>query len=184
MIFRIQMGARFTRLREREKLPNLGFKQYAQGFVDLIIVPYQLANSVNPTLNRGFTTLSFNAGGKFGLITKFLGGNFGINANPQLDMLLILDGSDSKALEEVTIRNVSPAILDALPRTARGYIGGGIKIEIPLNDFMLSFDIRRYYKLGSGEELVGLTDRTMFSIGGIAMGSIFKNRKKKERKKE
>jgi hypothetical protein len=71
-----------------------------------------------------------------------------------------------------------------LPRTARGYIGGGIKIEIPLNDFMLSFDIRRYYKLGSGEELVGLTDRTMFSIGGIAMGSIFKNRKKKERKKE
>jgi hypothetical protein len=100
------MGARFTRLREREKLPNLGFKQYAQGFVDLIIVPYQLANSVNPTLNRGFTTLSFNAGGKFGLITKFLGGNFGINANPQLDMLLILDGSDSKALEEVTIRNV------------------------------------------------------------------------------
>ncbi len=180
--FRIQLGSRFTRLKEKEKLPNLGFKSYAQAFVDLIIVPYQVANSVAPTQNKGFTTLSFNAGGKLGLITKIFGGNFGISANPQMDMLLILDGSDSKALEEITIGTVSPAILNALPRSARGYIGGGLKIEIPLNDFLLSFDIRRYFKMGSGPELDGMTDRTLFSIGGVAMGSIFKNRNKKKDK--
>jgi hypothetical protein len=129
--FRIQLGTRFTRLKENEKLPNLGFKSYMQGFVDLIIVPYQVGNSVDPTQNRGFTTLSFNAGGKFGVITKFMGGNFGISANPQLDMLLILDGSDSKALEEATLRTVSQAALDAMPRSARGYIGGGVKLKFP-----------------------------------------------------
>ena len=180
--FRMQFGARLTRLKENEKMPNFGFKSFAQGFVDLIVVPYQVANSVNATQNKGFTTLSFNAGGKFGIITKFMGGNFGITANPQVDMLFILDGGNSKALEEVTIRNVSTTVLDAMPRSARGYVAGGLKIEIPLNDFMISFDIRHYFKLGSGAELEGLTNNTLFSIGGIAMGSIFKNRNKKKDK--
>lgn len=180
--FRVQFGARFTRLKEREKLPNLGFKSYAQGFADIIILPFQVSNSVDPTENKGFTTLSINAGGKFGIIGKFMGGKFGISANPQLDMLLILDGANSKALEEVTIRNVSTALLDALPRSARAYIAGGVKIEVPLNDFILSFDIRRYFKIGSGPELAGLTDRTQFSIGGVATGTIFKNVKRKKDK--
>jgi hypothetical protein len=181
--FRLQFGARFTKLKEREKLPNLGFKSYSQGFVDFVILPFQVSNSVDPTQNKGFTTLSVNAGGKFGIITKFMGGNFGINANPQVDMLLILDGSDSKALEEVTLRNVSTTILDALPKSARAYIGTGVKIEIPLNDFIISFDIRRYFKMGSGPELEGITDKTQFSIGGIATGSIFKNSKRKNKEK-
>jgi hypothetical protein len=182
--FRIQFGARFTRLKEREKLPNLGFKSYAQGFADVIVLPFQVSNSVNPTQNKGFTTLSINAGGKFGIITKFMGGNFGISANPQLDMLLILDGSDSKALEEITIANVSTAVLDAMPRSARAYIGGGVKIEVPLNDFIISFDVRKYFKMGNGPELEGLTDNTQFSIGGVATGTIFKNVKKKKSKEK
>jgi hypothetical protein len=36
--------------------------------------------------------------------------------------------------------------------------------------------------MGSGPELAGMTDNTLFSIGGIAMGSIFKNRNKKKDK--
>ena len=182
--FRLQFGVRFTRLKEREKLPNLGFKSYAQGFADIIILPFQVSNSVDPTQNKGFTTLSINAGGKFGIISKFMGGNFGINANPQVDMLLILDGTNSKALEEVTLRNVSAAVLAATPRSARGYVGAGVKIEVPLNDFIISFDVRRYFKMGSGPELAGLTDKTQFSIGGIATGSIFKNSKKKNKDKD
>lgn len=181
--FRVQFGARFTRLREKEKFPNLGFKSYAQGFADIIILPFQVINSVDPSQNKGFTTMSINAGGKFGIITKFMGGSFGISANPQLDMLLILDGTDSKALEEVTLRTVSTAVLDAMPKSARGYIGGGVKVEIPLNDFILTFDIRRYFKMSNGPELEGITDKTLFSVGGVAMGSIFKNNKKKEKDK-
>jgi len=177
--FRIMLGGRFTQMKEREKYPNLGSKTFMQGFVDLIIVPYQVENSIAG--NKGFTTLSLNAGGKFGVITKFLGGKFGITANPQVDMLFIMDGSNSTALEEVTLKDVSN--LASLPRTARGYIGGGLKVEIPLNDFVISFDFRRYFSAGSGPELVGLTNRTLFSFGGVATGAIFKNRTKKKNRK-
>jgi hypothetical protein len=36
--------------------------------------------------------------------------------------------------------------------------------------------------MGSGPELAGLTDRTQFSIGGVATGTIFKNVKRKKDK--
>lgn len=186
--FRIQFGARFTHLKEKEKFPNLGFKRFAQGFVDLIIVPYQVENSVDPNNNTGFTTLSLNAGGKFGIMTKFMGGTFGMTINPQVDLLFIVNAPNSNALEEViygeTTINNSAANLAALPQTARGYAAGGVKIEVPLNDFVLSFDIRRYYKIGNGEEMPGMTNNTLFSVGGVAMGSILKNRKKKDKKRK
>lgn len=186
--FRIQFGARFTHLKEKEKFPNLGFKRFTQGFVDIIIVPYQVENSVDPNNNTGFTTLSLNAGGKFGIMTKFMGGTFGATINPQLDFLFIVDAPNSTALEEViygeTTINNSAASLAALPQTARGYVAGGVKIEIPLNDFVLSFDIRRYYNIGNGEDMPGMTSNTLFSVGGVAMGSILKNRKKKEKKRK
>lgn len=174
--FRIQFGGRFTRLSEKEKNPNIGIKSFAQGFLDIIIVPYQIQNSVAG--NKGFTTLSLNAGGKFGFMTKFMGGTFGATLNPQLDMLFIMDSPGSTSLEEVTQLNLTN-LQNLTTKTARGYVAGGLKIEIPLNDFLLSFDIRRYFKMGSGAELEGLTSNTLFSIGGVAMGSIFKNRNKK-----
>ncbi len=181
--FRIQMGARFTHLKEKEK-QLLGTKRFAQGFVDLIIVPYQVENSVDPNNNTGFTTISLNAGGKFGIMTKFMGGTFGATINPQIDMLFIMDGPNSTSLEEVVYSsNTVVNNLASLPQTARGYVAGGLKIEIPLNDFLLSFDFRRYFKLGEGEELAGLTNNTLFSVGGVAMGSILKNRKKKKKRK-
>jgi hypothetical protein len=180
--FRIQFGGRFTHLKAREKNPNTGSKTFAQGFLDIIIVPYQIENSVNPTDNKGFTSLSLNMGGKFGVMGKFMGGTFGITANPQLDLLFIMNGPNSTALEEATNGNLSALQLATIPKSARGYVAGGLKIEIPLNDFILSFDIRRYFKMGSGAELEGLTNNTLFSIGGIAMGSIFKNRSKKNPK--
>lgn len=176
--FRVMLGGRFSRLKEWEKNPNMKAKTFAQGFVDFIFVPYQVENSI--TDNQGFTTVSINAGGKFGIITKFLGGKFGITANPQFDLLFIMDGPNSTALEEITREDV--ANLANIPKSARGYAGGGVKIEIPLNDFMISFDIRKYFKMGSGEELTGITDNVLFSFGGVAMGSIFKNRSKKEKK--
>jgi hypothetical protein len=37
--------------------------------------------------------------------------------------------------------------------------------------------------MGSGPELEGITDKTQFSIGGIATGSIFKNSKRKNKEK-
>jgi hypothetical protein len=74
-------------------------------------------------------------------------------------------------------------VLEDIEKSARGYIGGGVKVEIPLNDFILTFDIRRYFKMGNGPELEGITDKTLFSVGGVAMGSIFKNNKKKDRER-
>jgi hypothetical protein len=37
--------------------------------------------------------------------------------------------------------------------------------------------------MGNSPELEGITDNTLFSVGGVVMGSIFKNNKKKEKDK-
>lgn len=179
--FRLQFGARYTMLSEKEKKGLLegNSKRFAQAFIDVIVVPYQIEESVSN--QTGFTSLSLNMGGKFGILRKIMGGTFGITANPQLDLLFILD--QDMAFEEAFLKDPTANQLANMQASARAFAAAGLKIEVPLNDFMLTFDVRRYYKLGEGAELEGLTDRTLFSVGGVAMGSIFSKKKKSKSNK-
>lgn len=180
--FRFQFGARFTHLKEKEKNPNDKARIFAQGFLDIIIVPFQIQNSVAD--NKGFTSLSLNMGGKFGVTTKVFGSPLGITANPQLDFLFLMDGDGSTAIEEATRLDLTElaATGTAAVKTARGYVAAGIKFELPISEFIITFDLRKYFKMGQGAELTGLTDNLLFSVGTVAMGTIFGGKDKKEGK--
>ncbi len=170
--FRITLGGRYNFLKHKDK-ENAKWRTFANSFFDLIIVPYQLTNSAYG--NKGLTVVSFNAGGKFGFMTKWGIGVIGLSFNPQIDMLFIANAPNDFTFEEIT-RNYTK--LPAGETLARGYLGLGCKIEIPLTDFNLFFDFRKYFKMGKGVEVGGLVDRLQFSFGGVAVGSIFKNKKK------
>lgn len=173
--FRVSLGARYNMLRQKQENPDARLKSFASGFLDLVIVPYRLEQSA--VGNRGMTSVSLNMGGKFGFLTKLGVGLFGINANPQVDMLFVAQKSGGTTLQEV-LR------LDQTISVATAYVGFGAKIEVPLNDFCLFFDMRKYFKMGSGAGIEGLSDRLVFSMGGMAIGSIFKNKDSKNDKKQ
>ncbi len=174
--FRITFGMRYNFLKHKDK-ENARWKTFANTFFDIIIVPYQIENSAYG--NQGLTVVSLNAGGKFGFMTKWGIGVFGMSINPQLDMLFIMNAPNDLTFEEVTRTYTK---LPAGETLCRGYVGVGCKIEIPLTDFNLFFDFRKYIKAGSGVVLEGLTDRLQFSFGGVATGSIFQNKKKNKKK--
>lgn len=176
--FRINIGLRYNLVKQRNKKI---FKPVTSAFFDLVIVPYQVEGSSQG--NKGFTTLSLNAGGKFGFLAKWGIGVFGITVNPQLDMLFVLQSDGDFSFEEIMQTGTLPNL--SIPKLAKGYIGIGTKIEIPLTDFGLFFDFRKYFKVGSGVDAApGLVDRLQFTFGGMALGSIFKNMKKAKPKKE
>lgn len=182
--FRINIGLRYNIIKQKNKKI---FKPITSAFLDLVIVPYQVEGSAQG--NKGFTTLSLNAGGKFGFLTQWGIGIFGITINPQLDMLFVLQSKNDFSFEEIMQTGTLPNL--SIPKLSKGYIGIGTKIEIPLTDFGLFFDFRKYFKIGSGVDAApGLVDRLQFTFGGMALGSIFKNmkkakpRKKKEKKKK
>ncbi|MCP4437655.1 MAG: hypothetical protein GY810_01815 [Aureispira sp.] len=180
--FRINIGVRYNFIQQKNKKI---FKPVTSAFLDMVIVPYQVEGA---TQGKGFTTLSFNAGGKFGFLAKWGIGVFGITVNPQLDMLFVLESENSFSFEEIMQTGTLPNL--NMPKMAKGYIGIGTKIEIPLTDFGLFFDFRKYFKVGAADAAPGLVDRLQFTFGGMALGSIFKNmknakpKKKKDKKKK
>ena len=119
------------------------------------------------------TTLSINMGGKFGFVRRLGGGLWGISINPRADLLFVMDAQVStgevRPFEGALGLNIND------PQVSRAYLGLGTKIEIPLNDFALSFDFCKYFGMG-GDGAAGLTDNLLFSIGGVATGTIFKNK--------
>jgi hypothetical protein len=171
--FRFTLGGRYNLIKSKNK-ENAKWKGISSAFFDLIVVPYQIQNSAYG--NKGLTVVSLNMGGKFGFMTQWGIGVFGMSINPQLDMLFVMNAPGDFTFEEVTRTYTKLPQNETL---ARGYIGVGCKIEIPLTDFNLFFDFRKYFKTGAGVEVEGLTDRLLFTFGGVAVGSIFKNKKKK-----
>lgn len=178
--FRISLGGRYNFLSQKNERPDERLKTFATGFFDLIIVPYRLENTA--VGNKGMTSICLNLGGKFGFLTKWGIGLFGITANPQLDLLFIAEKSGGTTLNELLKK-------DQTINLSKSYLGIGTKIEIPLNDFALFFDFRKYFSMGgSGTEYLtnvdgkrGLND-VLISVGGMAIGSIFKNKEAKKGK--
>lgn len=176
--FRFVMGARYNFLKEKKENPNDRLKTFATGFFDLIITPYRVDKTTTAYGNKGMTNISLNMGGKFGFLTKWGIGLFGITVNPQLDFLFIANSKNDYSLEEVL--QIPFDVQSALPTVdlARSYFGIGTRIEIPLNDFAICFDLRKYFKMGPGQAIEGLQNGVVFSVGGMAIGSIFKNKDK------
>ncbi len=68
--------------------------------------------------------------------------------------------------------------LDILKKTlSRHWIGAGGKILFQINDFAIYVELRQYYPLENKIQIKDFSNRPFFSVGGIATGTIFRNKK-------
>lgn len=152
---------------------NFGIENNAKmvnlGFVDASMATYLLSNSPNPA-SRGFRNFNINAGYQFGLITNTDFGLIGFTLSPQLNYIHIYEEqTNGTSFEELT---------KSIEKISRNIMGAGFKLNVPVNDFCFFFEARKYYPLDNGRLIPGLTDRMIFSFGGIATGTVFKNKTK------
>jgi len=165
--FQMLLGFRLSNIREvgtdnNSKLINLFF-------IDASMAPYKLAKSVD-SLNTGFRNFNINAGYQFGYITNTDFGLVGFTISPQINYLYIYDNEvNGSSFEELNKTST---------KLSRNILGGGFKIIIPLNDFCFFFEARKYFPLDNSSNIKGLTDRTIFSFGGVATGTVFKTKTK------
>ena len=135
-------------------------------FIDFSTAPYEVQNS--PTNSSGFRNFNVNLGSQIGYMTNLDFGLLGITLNPQINYINIYDNaSGDHGFEELA---------GASGRLDRNYLGFGGKLVVYLNDFAIFFEGRKYITPKSSPTLIGLTDRAIFSLGGVATGRIFKNK--------
>jgi hypothetical protein len=167
--FQFFFGIRLTNLKtlgldNNSKLVNMVF-------IDFSTADYQL-KSTN-TLNTGFRNINLTLGYQIGYITNTDFGLVGVTFSPQINFLNIYENkSNGSSFEELNSSN------DAL---SRNVLGGGFKINAPLNDFCFFFEARKYFPLDNSRQIVGLTDRMIFSFGGVATGTVFKTKTKESK---
>jgi hypothetical protein len=168
--FQMLFGARWSNIRpvgieNNAKMVNLFF-------FDASMAPYSLLNSVDP-LNTGFRNFNINAGFQYGLITNTDLGLIGFTISPQINFLSIYENNpEGTAFEELNRAELE---------LSRKFLGGGFKLAIPLNDFCFFFEMRKYFPLENPSHITGLTERSIFSFGGVATGTVFKTKIKEEK---
>jgi hypothetical protein len=141
-------------------------------FFDGCMAPYKLENSINP-LSTGFKNFNLNLGYQFGYLTNTDFGLVGFTISPQLNYIHIYeDQAGGTSFEELNKTTTS---------LSRNILGGGFKINIPLNDFCFFFEARKYFPLDNSVSISGLTDRAVFSFGGVATGTVFKAKTKESK---
>lgn len=141
-------------------------------FLDACMAPYRLENSISPT-NTGFRNFNINLGYQFGYITNTDFGLVGFTISPQLNFISIYeDQVGGTSFEELN---------NSTNTLSRNILGGGFKINIPLNDFCFFFETRKYFPLDNSNSINGLTDRAIFSFGGVATGTVFKTKTKESK---
>lgn len=165
--FQMLLGLRLSNIREfstdnNSKLLNLLF-------LDASMAPYKLERSFD-LLNTGFRSFNINGGYQFGYITNTDFGLVGFMISPQINYLFVYDNESNGTSFEI--------FNNAVAKLSRNILGGGFKINIPLNDFYFFFEARKYFPLNNSSNIIGLTDRAIFSFGGIATGTVFKTRTK------
>ncbi|MBK8444507.1 MAG: hypothetical protein IPL35_14335 [Sphingobacteriales bacterium] len=162
--FQIMIGFRYNKLSlfGSEKLAKF-VKSY---FIDFSTAPYQIRNS--PSNNTGFRNFNINIGGQFGYMTNLDFGLLGVTFNPQLNYIWIYDNENGDRGFEEIVNSITPL--------KRNFFGFGGKVIVYLNDFAIFFEGRKYLTSKSQPKINGLTDRAIFSIGGVATGNVFKNK--------
>jgi len=167
--FQMMFGLRFNQLKTfgSESIS----KFLTSYFIDLSTAPYQLKNS--PTNSTGFRNFNVNLGAQIGYMTNLDFGLLGVTINPQINYINIYDNkSGDKGFEELVGSSNS---------LGRNYLGFGGKLVVYLNDFAIFFEGRKYINTKSNPEITGLTDRAIFSLGGVATGTVFKNKTNENR---
>jgi len=168
--FALFFGVRFNTLKEFGNDANS--KSLNSGFFDFSYTPYSLSGSAVAD-NTGFSNFNMNLGYQWGIISNTDFGVIGVILSPQLNFISVYeDKLLGTSLEEMM--NISE-------RVSRNYLGAGAKLNIPVNDFSFFFEIRKYVPLNTSFQTPGLTDRTIFSVGGVATGTVFKTRTKESR---
>ncbi|MCS6794762.1 MAG: hypothetical protein NZ516_02255 [Raineya sp.] len=169
--FQMMLGIRLSNVKTMGTNDNSRF--ISSLFLDGSMAPYKLSNSSNP-LNTGFRNFNINFGHQFGYIANTDFGLVGFIISPQINYLYIYENmSNGTSFEELNKTTV---------RLSRNILGGGFKLSIPLNDFCFFFEMRKYFPLDNEYEITGLTDRAIFSFGGFATGTVFKNKIKQNDK--
>jgi hypothetical protein len=168
--FQMLVGFRLTNLKTIGIDRNS--KSVSMIFADASMAPYELKNSINP-LNSGFRNFNINIGYQIGYITLTDFGLVGFTISPQINFINIYENSSmGKSFEELNQTNES---------LSRNILGSGFKINIPLNDFCFFFEYRKYSPLDNSTRIIGLTDRGIFSFGGVATGTVFKTKTKESK---
>lgn len=164
--FQVLFGLRYNNIRESAADESAKFLMSA--FSDLSTTPYKIIGS--PLGNTGFRTFNINMGGQFGYITNTDFGLVGAVISPQVNYIHVYeDIAGGKSFEEFAKVNTA---------VTRNMLGFGGKLMIPLNDFSFFVEARKYIPLGINQPVSGLTDRTIFTFGGVATGTVFKTRTK------
>ncbi|MCA6364886.1 MAG: hypothetical protein IM638_17780 [Bacteroidetes bacterium] len=168
--FQFFLGLRVITVSESGQDKNARFMR--SWFFDASTVNFNLKSSISP-LNTGFRNFNLNAGFQIGYINNTDFGKVGVNISPQINYIYIYENRNGgKSLEELVLSSSN---------FSRNILGGGVKLNIPLNDFNIFFEGRSYFPLDNSTPIPGLTERVIFSIGGIATGNVFKSRTKEEK---
>jgi hypothetical protein len=167
--FQMMLGFRYNSIRT---FGQEGVAKFLMSyFADLTTAPYEIINS--PTNSKGFRNFNIILGGQFGYMTNLDFGLLGVTLNPQFSYINIYDNkSGDRGFEELA---------GASGNLDRSYFGYGGKLVVYLNDFAVFFEGRRYYGKNSQKIISDFNDRAIFSIGGVATGTVFKNKTKEDR---
>lgn len=134
-------------------------------FADASMTPYVLS-SVIDTVTSGFKSFNFCTGLQVGYMTNTDLGLVGFMLSPELNYIYIYENEvKGMALEQY---------MNMEYHVSHSIIGYGIKLTVPLNDFCFFFECRKYYPLDNETTIPGLTDRALFTFGGLATGTVFK----------
>lgn len=136
-------------------------------FFDGSLSTYNIKNSLYN--NKGFYNFNLLAGIQGGYTTNT---DFGIIA-----VTLSLQGNYINIYDLTTTDRAFDELLSAdYNELARNYYGYGGKFTFQINDFAIYLELRRYY---SDNKVVinDFSNRAIFSIGGVATGTIFRSKR-------
>jgi hypothetical protein len=165
--FLMNLGIRITNLNQigNDKSAKL-LRAY---FLDGCFTPYELKNSQN-SHNTGFNNFNLTMGYQIGTLKNTEIGIVGIMLSPQINYIHINEyETNGTSFEEL-----NQSVLEL----SNNLIGWGGKISVPINDFFFFLEGRKYIPIGNNNNVIGLTNRTMFTFGMVATGTVFTTKSK------
>jgi hypothetical protein len=149
-------------------LPTHFYKEpFNSFFADFSVSPYNIVSTIET--NNGFYNFNTTSGFQFGYTTATGFGVIALTFALQANYFYIYDYTSSDwAFDE---------LLNYTEKTlSRQWFGGGGKIIFQINDFAIYIESRYYAPIENQIQIRDFSTRPIFSIGGIATGTIFKNK--------
>lgn len=115
-----------------------------------------------------FWTVNASIGPQIGFLADTDVGPFGIMGSLQGNFVTITD-EEPLSFERAIVSNRS---------VSSNFGGWGVRIQIQFNDISIFWEGKKYYAIGTGGNVSGLTTQPIISFGGNAMGTLFTFKKK------